>query len=326
MTLPTSIESPPAESVRDFALDVRRDLALTPKQIQSKYLYDGLGSTLFEAISRLPWYRITRAEARLLSRFAPEIVSAFEKPLTLVELGCGSGEKVAMLAEALRKGPRRVAVHLIDISPLALELSERALGRLQHVSVVGHRATYEEGLLHAAEQRPPNSTMLLLFLGSNIGNFDPPAAHDFLERIRAALRPGDALLLGADLVKPEPELLLAYDDPLGITAAFNKNLLVRMNTELLADFDLRAFDHRAVWNPLESRVEMHLVSRRPQEVRIARAETVVRFGAGEHIWTESSYKYTAEGVVASGRRAGFRSVEQWVDPGARFALTLFAAE
>lgn len=326
MSLPTSLAAPPAESVRDFALDVRRDLALIPKQIQSKYLYDALGSTLFEAICRLPWYRITRAEARLLSRFAPRVVSALSEPLTLVELGCGSGEKIAMLAEALRTGRRRVSVHLIDISPVALELSERILGRLQHVSVVGHRATYEEGLRHAAQQRMVGSTMLVLFLGSNIGNFDPPAAHEFLSHIRAALQPGDALLLGADLVKPREELLLAYDDPLGITSAFNKNLLVRMNTELLADFDLAAFEHRAVWRPEEERVEMRLVSRRAQEVRIPRAEIEVPFASGEFIWTESSYKYNPEDVIARGRRAGFRSIEQWIDGSARFALTLFAAE
>src|ERR1700674_3785768 len=277
MTLPTRLVAPPADSVRDFAMDVRRDLALTPKQIQSKYLYDGLGSTLFEAICRLPWYRITRAEARLLSNFAPQVVSSFTKPLTLVELGCGSGEKIAMLAEELRSGLRRVSVHLIDISPVALELSERTLGRLRHVSVVGHRATYEEGLRRAALQRAEGSAMLVLFLGSNIGNFDPPAAHEFLAGIRAALAPGDALLLGADLVKPEAELLLAYDDPLGVTAAFNKNLLVRINTELLADFDLAAFDHRAVWDPAAGRVEMRLVSKRAQEVRIDRAESNVRF-------------------------------------------------
>jgi L-histidine N-alpha-methyltransferase len=326
MTLPTSLEAPSAETVRDFAADVRRDLALTPRQIQSKYLYDGLGSTLFEAITRLPWYRITRAEARLLARYASQVVSGFTDPLTLVELGCGSGEKVAMIADAVRAGLRPLSVHLIDISPLALELSERTLGRLQHVSVVGHRATYEEGLRHAAAERAPGSRMLVAFLGSNIGNFDPPAAHEFLVRIRAALQPKDALLLGADLVKPEAELLLAYDDPLGVTAAFNKNLLVRMNTELLADFDLSAFDHRAIWNPGESRVEMHLVSRRPQEVRIPRADTAVRFAEGEFIWTESSYKYTPEDLIARCREAGFQTVEQWVDSRAKFALTLLRAE
>jgi dimethylhistidine N-methyltransferase len=323
--IPHSAQAPPLEAVRDFAEDVRRDLALEPKQIQSKYLYNGLGSALFEAISRLPWYRITRAEGRLLSRFAAEMVEPLQDPITLVELGCGSGEKLAMLAERLRHRRKRVLVHLIDISPDALELSERTLGALEHVSVVGHRATYEEGLRHAASQRPFQGTMLVLFLGSNIGNFDRPAADEFLAEIRASLKPGDALLLGADLVKPESELLLAYDDPLGLTAAFNKNLLARINTELLADFDLSAFAHRAVWNPIERRVEMHLVSRREQTVRIPRAGCEVAFAPGEHIWTESSYKYEADEVVRMGALAGFRLHQQWIEPDARFALTLFVA-
>jgi dimethylhistidine N-methyltransferase len=326
MPIPANAQSPPlSEFVRGFAEDVRRDLALSPKQLQSKYLYNGLGSALFEAICQLPWYRITRAEGRLLARFAPEMVGALRDPITLVELGSGSGEKVAVLAEALRSRRQRVLIHLIDISPDALELSERTLGRFDHVSVVGHRATYEEGLRHAARDRPGHGSMLVVFFGSNIGNFDPPASREFLGEIRRALRPGDALLLGADLVKPEPELLLAYDDPLGVTAAFDKNLLARINNELLADFDLAAFDHRAVWNARENRVEMHLVSRVAQIVQIPRADCTVAFEAGEWIWTESSYKYRADEVVAMVEEAGFRCHEQWVEPDARFALTLFAA-
>jgi dimethylhistidine N-methyltransferase len=326
MPIPVSAQAPPLETVRDFADDVRRDLALTPKQLQSRYLYNGLGSALFEAICRLPWYRITRAEGRLLARLSAEVVAPLGDPITLVELGCGSGEKLAMLAESLRSRRKRVLVHLIDISPDALELSERTLGRLEYVSVVGHRATYEEGLRHAARERRGDGPMLVLFLGSNIGNFDRPAADEFLREIRRALRPGDALLLGADLVKPEAELLLAYDDPLGVTAAFNKNLLARINTELLANFDLAAFAHRAVWNAAARRVEMHLVSLCEQIVRIPRAECSVSFAAGEPIWTESSYKYDADGVVAMVEAAGFRCDEQWIEPDARFALSLFVAE
>ncbi len=326
MTIPLTSQSPPIEAVRDFAADVRRDLALTPKQLQSKYLYNSLGSALFEAICHLPWYRITRAEGRLLSRFAPDMVEPLSDPITLVELGSGSGEKIAMLAEALRSRRHRVLVHLIDISPDALELSERTLGRFEHISVVGHRATYEEGLRHAARERPAHGTLLVVFFGSNIGNFDPPAAADFLRQIRGSLRPNDALLLGADLVKPEKELLLAYDDPLGVTAAFDKNVLARINTELLADFDLSAFDHRAVWNAPERRVEMRLVSKIPQTVHIPRADCTVSFAAGEWIWTESSYKYQADEVVATVEAAGFRCHEQWIEPDARFALTLFTAE
>jgi dimethylhistidine N-methyltransferase len=314
------------EAVRDFAREVARDLALTPKQIQSKYLYDALGSSLFESICRLPWYRITRAESRLLARSANEMVAPVEDPVTLLELGCGSGEKVALLAEALRTRRRRVAIHLIDISATALELSERTLGALEHVSVVGHRATYEDGLRRAARERPAKGGLLVLFLGSNIGNFDPPASQEFLAEIRGTLRPGDALLLGADLVKPVGELMLAYDDPLGVTAAFNKNVLVRINRELDANFDLKAFEHRAVWNPLERRVEMHLVSVRPQTVSIPRAGIDVAFDDGESIWTESSYKYEPAEIMELVSEAGFRSHAQWVEPDARFALTLFVTE
>ena len=275
-----------------------RDLALTPKQIQSKYLYDALGSSLFESICRLPWYRITRAESRLLTRSANEMVAPLEDPVTLLELGSGT----------------------------ALELSERTLGALEHVSVVGHRATYEEGLRRAARDRPPTGGMLVLFLGSNIGNFDTPAAREFLAEIRRALRPGDALLLGTDLVKPVTELMLAYDDPLGVTAAFNKNVLVRMNRELGADFDLAAFEHRAIWNPVDRRVEMHLASVRPQTVRIPRADIEVKFEDGESMWTESSYKYEPQEVVEVVSEAGFTAHSQWMDPDARFALTLFVVE
>jgi dimethylhistidine N-methyltransferase len=326
VSLPSRLAVPSAESVRDFGEDVRRDLRLSPRQLQSKYLYDALGSALFEAICLLPWYRITRSEGRLLSRYGGEMVSGIPGPVSLVELGCGSGEKVSMIARELRKRQRPIPVHLIDISPAALELSEKNLGGIEHVSVVGHRATYEEGLRRAARERPAESTLLVLFLGSNIGNFDPPHSEEFLREIRRALRPGDALLLGADLVKPEAELLLAYDDPLGVTAAFNKNLLRRINTELLADFDLAAFEHRAVWNRLERRVEMHLVSRRAQDVVIPRADLSLRLEAGETIWTESSYKYEPGELLRLGTGAGLRGAGQWIEPEARFALTLFVAD
>jgi L-histidine N-alpha-methyltransferase len=337
----------------EFAADVARDLALTPKQLQSKYLYDALGSSLFEAICRLPWYRITRAERALLNRHAPEIVARLRAPRLrpghtepgaaplIVELGCGSGEKIVILAEALQAAGEHARVHLIDISSQALEQSERSLGRLDHISVVGHRETYEVGLRQAAAARDGDHPVLVLLLGSNIGNFDLPAAHDFLRAIRGALAPGDALLLGADLVKPEHDLQLAYDDPLGVTAAFNRNLLVRINRELGGTFDLDAFAHVAVWNPAEGRVEMHLESRREQRVTIARARSThstgsgqarsgqagvsVDFAEGERIWTESSYKYEPLQIEEMGLNAGFVTREQWIDEDARFALTLFAA-
>jgi dimethylhistidine N-methyltransferase len=308
-----------------FKEDVITDLQKTPKELQSKYLYDALGSSLFEAICRLPWYQITRAELRLLRQQAASIVAALRDPVTIVELGCGSGEKVAVLVEALNARRRPARVHLIDISARALEQSERAIGGGEHVSVVGHRSTYEDGLRQAATVREPGGTMMALLLGSNLGNFDAPAADTFLSAIRRSLRPGDAFLLGADLVKPEADLVAAYDDPLGLTAAFNRNLLVRINRELGGGFDLRAFDHRAIWNADARRVEMHLVSRRRQRVRIAVAGVTVRFEPGETIWTESSYKYEPGEIIELGSRASFRARNQWVDPAARFALTLFEA-
>jgi dimethylhistidine N-methyltransferase len=314
--------APPTSTLEtEFAADVRRDLTLAPKQLQSKYLYDALGSSLFEAICRLPWYRITRAEQRLLESRASDIVArVFGDVPLIVELGCGSGEKIVILAEALQAAGRRARVHLIDISRQALEQSERTLGRLRHISVVGHRETYEVGLHHAAAERDPDSPVLVLLLGSNIGNFDRPAAGEFLRAIRAALAPGDALLLGADLVKPERELALAYDDPLGVTAAFNRNLLVRINRELGGTFDLDGFAHAAVWNEAERRVEMHLESLADQQVRIG--DWTVAFARGERIWTESSYKYEPAEIVEMGGEAGFAMTEQWIDERARFALTL----
>jgi dimethylhistidine N-methyltransferase len=310
-----------------FAADVARDLRLTPKQLQSKYLYDALGSSLFEAICRLPWYRITRAESRLLAHYADAVVTAIaDTPdATIVELGCGSGEKIAVLAEALQARGGSANVHLIDISSQALEQTEQRLTRLEHISVVGYQSTYEDGLRRAAAARDPERPMLVLLLGSNIGNFDAPAALEFLRRIRQCLEPGDLLLLGADLVKPEAVLQLAYDDPLGVTAAFNRNLLVRVNNELGGTFDLDAFAHVAVWNQAEQRMEMHLESRAAQVVSIRDAGITVRFAQGERIWTESSYKYTPGQIDRMGIDTGFGTRDQWIDEEAQFALTLFSA-
>jgi uncharacterized SAM-dependent methyltransferase len=198
--------------------------------------------------------------------------------------------------------------------------------RLQAIgyrNIAAHRTTYEDGIERAARCRPRDGSLLVLFLGSNIGNFDPPVAHGLLRHIGQTLRPGDALLLGNDLVKPERELLLAYDDPLHVTAAFNRNLLRRINDELDGTFDVDAFAHRAVWNPGERRVEMHLVSTRRQHVEIGAAGCSITFEAGEPIWTESSHKYETSQIIDEGRAAGFGRATQWVDESARFALTRF---
>jgi L-histidine Nalpha-methyltransferase len=318
-------------AIQAFAGDVAYYLALTPRQLPSRYLYDALGSALFEAICELPWYRITRAERNLLGSRGGDILAHVDPLGTVIELGPGSGEKLAALvhAGAVQLHGARLSVHLIDVSAAALELASRTLGALdanQSIEIVAHQATYEAGLVQAAVGRRSAGRTLALFLGSNIGNFDPPGADAFLLHIRAALAIGDCLLIGTDLVKPEAELLRAYDDPLGVTAAFNRNLLIRINRELGADFDVDAFRHRALWNDAESRVEMHLAATRRQRVRIPAASLDVTFEEGETIWTESSYKYRRDDVVRMLERAGFSRVDQWVDEADGFALTLVEAQ
>jgi dimethylhistidine N-methyltransferase len=316
---------------QQLALDVRASLSLMPKQLPSKYLYDPLGSALFDAICRLPWYEVTRAERRLLARHAAAIVSAAD-PALIVELGPGDGQKLAALVSgsaqarsATRASARPLHLQLVDISAAALARAADTLHDLPDTRVTTIEATYEQGIAQLAARRSIDGPAMVVFLGSNIGNFDPPHDAAFLSTVHAALRPGDTLLLGADLVKPEPQLQLAYDDPLGVTAAFNKNLLVRLNSELEADFDLDRFAHRAVWRAEASRIEMHLVSLGEQSVRLPGAHLAVTFADGETIWTESSYKYDPAGVEHLGHRAGFTRRAQWIDEPGRFALTLFSA-
>src|SRR5215203_4797679 len=286
MSMPRSAalaEAPPRAA---FAGDVRAGLLAQPKRLPARWFYDALGSALFEAICRLPWYRITRSESALLARHGASLVDAAGEDASFVELGGGSGEKLAILIEAAVARGYRPAVHLIDVSSRALDLAAATLARFADVRVTTHEATYEAGL--SATEAPAQGRQLVLFLGSNIGNFDPEEALGLLRQIAAALRSGDLVLLGADLLKPERDLLLGYDDPLGVTAAFNKNVLLRINTELGAEIDLASFVHEARWNAEASRVEMHLVSTRRQVLEIPRARCRVAFERGESIWTESS--------------------------------------
>jgi len=308
-----------------FAVDVHYYLLQSPRQLPSRYFYDELGSALFEAICRLPWYRITRAESRLLAAHGAAVLRRMGSASTVIELGSGSGDKLRLLIEA--GGPRRseLDVHLVDVSASALENSARMLGSLDDLRVTTHQATYEAGLAEAAGETPAGAHSLVLFLGSNIGNFDPPGAEEFLRGIRGNLGAGDALLIGADLVKPERDLLLAYDDPLGVTAAFNRNLLVRINRELEGNFDIECFAHRAVWNASDSRVEMHLVAKTPQTIHIERAALDFRMERDEPIWTESSYKYQPADIVDLLQRCGFGLIEQWIDEADPFALTFVEA-
>jgi dimethylhistidine N-methyltransferase len=322
---PSQAESASGDSSSSFALDVGYYLSQEPPQLPSRYLYDALGSSLFEAICQLPWYPITRAETRLLSAHGPDVFAAAGPLFRIVELGCGKGEKLATLIGTRPPSAATLDVHLIDVSPTALSASVSALHGIDDVRIITHEVPYETGLLEIRDRPARWGRTLMLFLGSNIGNFDPAGADEFLREIRAALNGGDLFLLGADLVKPEAVLQLAYDDPLGVTAAFNKNILVRINRELGGDFNLGTFTHRAVWNADLSRVEMHLVSVGRQSVRVEAAELTLTFEDGESIWTESSYKYQPAGISRSVERAGFATVAQWIDDDAAFALTLFAA-
>jgi L-histidine N-alpha-methyltransferase len=311
------------EERQAFAQAAQFFLQLNPRQLPSRFLYDTLGSALFDAICHLPWYHVTRAELRLLSRHAATIGRLFRAGGRVVELGCGNGEKLAtLLTHTHAYG---VHAHLIDLSEAALAHAVQTLATAEgtDIRVTTHQATYEDGLLKLPTEKAIPT--LVALLGSNIGNFDAPGAAAFLSLIRATLRSCDYLLLGADLVKPERDLLLAYDDPLGVTAAFNKNLLLRMNTELSADFLLDRFVHRAVWNREASRVEMHVVSLAAQEVYVAGAGLRFRLEEGETIWTESSYKFEPEGIGELVEPAGFVQRNQWIDETARFALTLFEA-
>jgi dimethylhistidine N-methyltransferase len=309
-----------------FARDVRAGFEKRPRALPPKYFYDALGSRLFEAIGQLPWYRITAAETRLLGRAAPAVARSLAGPVRAVELGSGSGEKLAVVAAALAARGGRPDLHVVDLSATAVAASLARLSGIPGVKATGHRAPYERGLAAATAARRGTGECLVLFLGSNIGNFEPAGAIRLLAAVRRRLRPGDALLLGADLVKPEAELLAAYDDPLGVTAAFNLNLLVRLNRELGADFDVPAWCHHAAWNAKARRVEMHLVSLVRQRVRIPGAGVKAVFEPGEAIHTESSHKYRPEDLDRLVADAGFRRERRWIDGSARFALTLCRAQ
>lgn len=315
-----------ADPSSEFAAEVREGL-LRPgqKELPSKYLYDEVGSALFEVISALPEYGLTRADQRLLRENAGAIVARLESPVLVAELGSGSGKKTRYLLEALdRRQQTRYCP--IEISHAALTMCARELGDIEHISIVGFEREYLDGLVEVADNRRTGEQLLVLFLGSTIGNFDRPADVKFLRAVRRILEPGDALLLGTDLIKPTPQMLDAYDDSLGVTAAFNLNLLGRINRELGGNFVLPHFEHEARFNPETRSIEMHLRSARRQNVSIARAGLTVTFREGETIWTESSHKYSRPELLQLAMAASFRWDAQWMDEEWPFAETLFIAE
>ncbi len=313
-------------SAADFAAEVREGLTKRgQKELPSKYLYDEVGSALFEVISVLPEYGLTRADERLLRRYAAEMVERVPSPVLVAELGSGSGKKTKWILQALARRQRTIYFP-IEISPTALAQCEKELGQLDWVSIVGFERSYLDGLLAVAAGRREGERLLVLFLGSTIGNFERDAGVEFLREVRRILLPGDALLLGTDLEKPLPQLLAAYDDPIGVTAAFNLNLLARVNRELHADFDLGKFRHDIRWNATDRRIEMHLRSTAQQSVGVSQAGFTVRLAKNETIWTESSHKYLPEEVAEIARRAGFRCDAQWMDGEWPFAQSLLIAE
>jgi dimethylhistidine N-methyltransferase len=307
----------------EFARDVRAGLTrASQKTLPCRYFYDDVGSALFEAITCLPEYGLTRADARILQTHAADLVDLLPPNIITVELGSGTGAKTRPILDALDR--RQVVVYYpIDVSRSAL--AKCALDFAGVGAVVPLEASYLDGLRQAAERRAPGQNLLVLFLGSTIGNFEPEAAIDFLLAVRVVLQAGDALLLGTDLVKPVKQMLTAYDDPTGVTAAFNLNLLSRINRELEADFDLRQFEHIAKYTEESQRIEMHLRSKLYQIVSIKRADLIVDFVPNETICTEACHKFLPEQLRTMARTSGFRLEAQWIDQEWPFAENLMIA-
>jgi L-histidine N-alpha-methyltransferase len=309
------------------AAAVRVGLSARPRCLPAWLFYDCAGSRLFDEITRLPEYYLTRTERSILAANAGEMIAcaAGGARLRIAELGAGSADKTRLLLQAAARRQRALLYEPVDVSASALDGAKRRIEReIPGVVVAPRVMDYTHGDGHALHlsKTPKGERRLVLYIGSSIGNFEPREAEQLLRRVRAGLEPGDCLLLGVDLVKNEATLLAAYDDAAGVTAMFNRNILVRLNRELDADFDPEAFAHRAVWNRAASRMEMHLVSRAPQQACIDALDLQVNFAAGETIHTENSYKYQpgqAEALLAA---TGFRAEATWSDPRGWFAVCL----
>ncbi|MGW6287892.1 L-histidine N(alpha)-methyltransferase [Streptomyces sp. NPDC055107] len=295
--------------------DVLSGLTRHPKTLPPKWFYDARGSELFEEITRLPEYYPTRAEREILQARAEEIAAA-SGARTVIELGSGSSEKTRHLLDVL---PELHSYVPVDVSESALTgAAESLLAEHPGLSVHALIADFTGGLALPGTPGP----RLVVFLGGTIGNLLPEERATFLRSVRSLLSPGDALLLGTDLVKDEGTLVAAYDDAAGVTAAFNKNVLNVVNRELGADFPLDDFDHLAVWNPRDRWIEMRLRARRALSVKIRELELVVPFEAGEELRTEVSAKFRREDVGEELAAAGMRLTQWWTDAAGRFALSL----
>ncbi|TVR13931.1 MAG: hypothetical protein EA401_05625 [Planctomycetota bacterium] len=322
-----------------FAQEVALTLNQRPRQLPTHYLYDNLGSALFDAICHLPWYHLTRAEEGLLKKYGGAICSFCENLGEIIELGPGSGAKMQHLLRGRRHIPNQkphadngndgeppsLDIHLIDISAAALDEASTRLESCENTLVHCHHCTYQEGLRRIAgetREQPSTHRRLALMLGSNLGNFSPQDSQNLLQDMSRILSPGDYLLLGVDLVKEEDALCLAYNDPLGLTAAFNRNILQRINQELGANFAQNTFAYEVIWNSRAERVESYLVSKVAQEVSIPGANMTIQLKAGEALWTESSYKYRLQGLQDMVAQCSLYARQSWVDEEAQFALFL----
>jgi L-histidine N-alpha-methyltransferase len=306
-----------------FAQDVFEGLNNTAqKTLPSSWLYDDVGSALFEVITLLPEYGLTRADAKLLRGAASEIIRLAGNPAQVIELGSGTGTKTRHILEAAA-ADSDIDYLPIDISGAALQSCTAALQSIPGVQIEPIEARYLEGIERA--RCGHRGRALVLFLGSTIGNFSSGEAVDFLRGVCQRVNNGDSLLLGADLLKPRERLIQAYDDPLGVTAAFNLNLLARINRELGGEFELNTFAHEARFDERLSRIEMHLRSRVAQKVRITALDLNVFFEEDETIFTESSHKFRRQDICAIGEKAGWKTVRQWTDSEWGFAETLFTA-
>lgn len=304
---------------------VQDGLSGPSKSLPCRYFYDEVGSGIFEEICDLPEYYLTRAEHEILRDRAAEIAERFDGPTTVVELGSGSSTKTRVLIEAFLHRHEALRYVPLDISETMLEESAHALlGDYPALEVIAIAADYHRGLARVREEE--KSHKLIVFLGSSIGNFTREDAAAFLRDVRASMAPNDRLLLGIDLRKDAGILKRAYDDSAGITAAFNKNILTRINDQLDADFDLDSFAHRAIVNEDIGRVEMHLVSLHDQNVRIGELNMDVEFKKNESIHTENSHKYSNREIEELASAADLRMVEQWRDTAQQFSLSLFAPE
>jgi len=315
--------APMAEST-ELIDEVRRGLLKPPRSLMPWMLYDAEGSRLFECITTLPEYYPTRTERDIFARRATEIVAAAcsqgSRPFRLLELGAGTAAKTGILLEAAARSRNELIYIPVDVSSDALDAACASIGCL--LPDVELQPMVSNYVTHPPRLERFEGTTLALYIGSSIGNFLPEEARAILRDLRSELRPGDALLLGTDLVKDERTLVRAYDDDAGVTAAFNLNILHRLNRELGANFDTDCFRHRARWNRVESRIEMHLESTRDQWVNIPAAELSVRFAAFETIHTENSYKFTRKTLAALLDESGFTVEQTWTDPRQWYALTL----